>query len=114
MYPNVSKEVSPRACYMIQENNLFALESRLFQCCLFIIKPSYLYPNLTTQLCDVCLSVRRDKATKKVEMTRQHSRIVHHKLWLSFFSTPLSQLKTHLLIDIDEIYFATGFARFFF
>lgn len=26
---------------------------------------------------------------------------------------PLSQLKTHLLIDFDEIYFATGFARLF-
>lgn len=33
----------------------------------------------------------------------------YHKLWL-FFSMPLSQLKTHLLIDFDEIYSATGFA----
>lgn len=113
MYPNVSKEVSPLACYMIQENNLFALESRLFRCCFFIIKPSYLYPNLTTQLCDVCLSVRRDKATKKLKWPGNTLTwyIINYD---SLFSTPLSQLKTHLLIDFDEIYFATGFARLFF
>lgn len=123
---NVSKCIKrrfpARLLHTIQENNLFGLASHRFSV-LLIIKPSYLYPNLTTQLCDVCLSVRRDKGKQhekptktkqKLEMTRSTltTRMIYHELWLRFSSaSPLSQLKTHLLIDFDEIYFATGFAR---
>ncbi|CRK89522.1 CLUMA_CG003302, isoform A [Clunio marinus] len=67
--PNVSKENSPLR--VIQQNDLFALASQLllffgllFRVVFISLKPSYLYPNLTTQLCDVCLSVGRDKAKK--------------------------------------------------
>lgn len=66
------KKFPPRACYMIQENNLFALRSHslaaLFRLLFFyFIKPSYLYPNLASQLCDVCLSVGCDKAKNKIK-----------------------------------------------
>lgn len=91
---NVSKCIKrrfpARLLHTIQENNLFGLASQRFSV-LLIIKPSYLYPNLTTQLCDVCLSVRRDKGKQhekptktkqKLEMTRSPltTHMIHHEL----------------------------------
>lgn len=93
MYPKWhQKTVSPAR--MLQANNLFALRDRAAFSPLFI-KPSYLYQNLTAQL---CRSVGRDKASGK-EAEQATMCIINYE----------SRLKTHLLIDFDEIYLATGF-----
>lgn len=61
----------------------------------------------------------RDKAAAQkrkqdeVEMTRQHSHDTYHKLWLSAFAVKAAKV-SHLLIDFDEIYLATGFAIAFY
>lgn len=94
MYPNVSKEVSPRA---IQENNLFALGSQLLSVLFRVVffyfnKPSYLNPNLTTQLCVMCARVSGAiKQNKNVNIRegwrdQANTRTIYHKLRLVFSS----------------------------
>lgn len=68
--------------FVIQENNLFALASQL-RCC-FLFRSRHISIRISAaQLCDVCLSVRRDKRQQKEARLTKQTLVcmIHHKLW---------------------------------
>lgn len=87
------KKFPPRMLHE-QENNLFALGSHLLRC-LFFIKPSYLYPNLTTQLCMWWVS-GRDKAAAAQKKSWNDQQFMIHIINYDFFSSPAFAVKASL------------------